>query len=400
MLLVVNNSSLRIALLWHTFGHGNLGVDALARANAAIIEAAAARIGRRIEFTTLGSGQRPDIVDLPNSITIGPPPSIKYILSGRSRFFRELRRCDAAIDIGEGDSFTDIYGLRRYIQLCGTKVMSLFLRQPLFFAPQTIGPFDNPVLRIIAAQLVNRATAVYTRDGLSTEFLAKLGTRVQREEFIDVAFGLPYTPREKSRDVVRIGINVSGLLYFGGHTGNHQFELSLNYKEFTSLLVGYFLSQVKTEVYLFSHVEGDSGGDDDRSAVEDLGRRYLDARITPAFRSSIEAKSWISGLDFVVAGRMHACIGAYSAGVPVVPVAYSRKFNGLFGTLNYQYYIDGKMTSLAEAFAATTSWYANRGALELSIADSRPLIADRLRRYEDCLVEILGSLVSQNASSH
>ena len=38
---------------------------------------------------------------------------------------------------------------------------------------------------------------------------------------------------------------------------------------------------------------------------------------------------------------MHACIASFSTGVPVYPLAYSRKFNGLFGdTLNYKYYGD------------------------------------------------------------
>ena len=38
--------------------------------------------------------------------------------------------------------------------------------------------------------------------------------------------------------------------------------------------------------------------------------------------------------------RMHACIAAFSSGVPVVPMAYSRKFAGLFGTLGYERTVD------------------------------------------------------------
>src|SRR3546814_10027971 len=34
---------------------------------------------------------------------------------------------------------------------------------------------------------------------------------------------------------------------------------------------------------------------------------------------------------------MHACIAAFSSGTPVMPVAYSRKFSGLFGTLGYDF---------------------------------------------------------------
>src|SRR3546814_3106421 len=45
----------------------------------------------------------------------------------------------------------------------------------------------------------------------------------------------------------------------------------------------------------------------------------------------------MSSLDYLVAGRMHACIAAFSSGTPVMPVAYSRKFSGLFGTLGYDF---------------------------------------------------------------
>jgi hypothetical protein len=48
-----------------------------------------------------------------------------------------------------------------------------------------------------------------------------------------------------------------------------------------------------------------------------------------------------SGMDFFGA-RMHACIAAFSSGVPVVPLAYSRKFNGLFTALEYPHYGDCK----------------------------------------------------------
>lgn len=40
---------------------------------------------------------------------------------------------------------------------------------------------------------------------------------------------------------------------------------------------------------------------------------------------------------------MHSTIAAFSSGVPIVPMAYSRKFNGLFiDTLDYNHLVDLK----------------------------------------------------------
>lgn len=38
--------------------------------------------------------------------------------------------------------------------------------------------------------------------------------------------------------------------------------------------------------------------------------------------------------------RMHATIGALTSNTPVIPVAYSRKFTGLFDSVDYPYVVD------------------------------------------------------------
>ena len=49
----------------------------------------------------------------------------------------------------------------------------------------------------------------------------------------------------------------------------------------------------------------------------------------------------MASLDLFMGARMHACIGAFSAGVPTLLLAYSRKFSGLFKeTLGYDYVTD------------------------------------------------------------
>ena len=76
------------------------------------------------------------------------------------------------------------------------------------------------------------------------------------------------------------------------------------------------------------------------------------ARIrVPDFAGPSQAKSYISGLDFVVSGRMHACIAAVSSGTPVAPIAYSRKFSGVFGVVGYPWLIDTAGKTTAEALA-------------------------------------------------
>src|SRR5215217_6111134 len=171
----MSSSALRVGLLWHAFGHANLGVDALARADAELIRRAASELGLTVKFVALGFGQRQD--HMPSDVEVGPHPSIKQAVTGRSEFFRTVRDCDIVFDIGEGDSFSDIYGLQRFGYQIGTKIAVMLAGTPLVLAPQTIGPFNNSIRRAIAAQVMRRATAVYSRDDLSTAFLKEVGVQ-------------------------------------------------------------------------------------------------------------------------------------------------------------------------------------------------------------------------------
>ena len=66
---------------------------------------------------------------------------------------------------------------------------------------------------------------------------------------------------------------------------------------------------------------------------------------------------------------MHATIAAFSAGVPVVPMAYSRKFNGLFvETLTYDHIVDLKVDDESTILTKVEECFAQRASLKQEIA--------------------------------
>lgn len=384
---------IHVALAWHAIGHGNLGIDALTRSNIAILRAAAARIGREVRFTTLCAVDRTNPGTLDQDVTVGPMPRIKELMTGRSQFLEAMSKADLVVDIGEGDSWADIYGGRRFGFHAGTKIAALLLRKPLVLAPQTIGPFQSRWRRRLAVAVMNRARAVFARDSLSSDFLRDSRIRSETGEFIDVAFRLPFEVREKIDGIRRIGINVSGLLYRGGYRRANEFGLTIDYRTLTHRMIEYWLDQPETEVHLIPHVTAFDGNDDDRTILPDLLGRYSRIIVPETFANASEAKSYMSALDFVVGGRMHACIGAFSAGIPVVPIAYSRKFNGLFGTLGYPHYVDGRAMDTDTAFAAIVKAFDNRAVLTQDIQSGLARAELRLDDYEARLATILEEVV-------
>ena len=88
-----------------------------------------------------------------------------------------------------------------------------------------------------------------------------------------------------------------------------------------------------------------------------LKKKYGDKiEIAPPFNTPIEAKSYIANMDVFIGSRMHATIGSISSGVATIPFSYSRKFEGLFGNLEYPYVISARKFSLEEALEKSKSW--------------------------------------------
>ena len=65
---------------------------------------------------------------------------------------------------------------------------------------------------------------------------------------------------------------------------------------------------------------------------------------------------------------MHATIAAFSSGVPVVPMAYSRKFNGLYtDTLDYNCLVDLKNDTETTVLNTVMAAFERREQLKVEI---------------------------------
>ena len=369
---------IRVGLLWHSARSGNLGVGALTLGNMALVRRAAARVGLEPEFVLFGPRDRGDIYipgieahDIDGRFMISP-----------KGFAARAAECDVMLDIGAGDSFTDIYPDRRFAYMAATKVVTVLRGVPLILSPQTVGPFSRQPHSAFAAWALRRARAAFTRDPLSTAAAYKLAPDANIVEVVDVAFALPFTQAQKPTGKARVGLNVSGLLFNGGHTGRNEFGIEVDYAELTRALISAFTVRADVQVELICHVNSKHMAHEDDGAVADrLAAEYPALVRVPDFADPSAAKSYISGLDFLVGGRMHATIGAYSSGVPVVPISYSRKFEGLFGGLDYPWLVPVRGRSTEQAVAFVLDAFERRAEMAADIARGAPVVEAGLERY-------------------
>ena len=275
------------------------------------------------------------------------------------------------------------------------KLTALVARRPLILSPQTIGPFERWWAQPIAFSLMRAARKVVTRDALSSAYLRTLGLGDKLVEATDVAFRLSYdSPSRLSATPARVGVNVSGLLFNGGYTQDNMFSLAADYPALVHAILEHFSTLPDCELHLIGHVNSKTHEvEDDYRVAERLAALFPGTILAPRFESPSAAKSYIATMDFFCGSRMHACIAAFSSGVPVIPIAYSRKFAGLFNTLGYDRVTDCRTQSADEILNSLIKAYEQRGELQTELKAGCAAAEAKIEAYEAVLLEILREVV-------
>jgi len=297
---------------------------------------------------------------------------------------------DFVFDVGLGDSFSDIYGDYRFNTIIAQHRLGRLFHIPYCILPQTIGPFRSLKNRKKAMKCVTRANSVMVRDRESYNFIKQFLPDCAVSEAIDVAFFMPYTRKSFNPANIHVGLNVSGLLWHGGYTCDNQFGLKLDYRKLVHDIIDYFLKIKGVVLHLVPHVVGhERDVENDYAVSYDLKEEYNNDNLllAPSFLNPVDAKGYIAGMDFFMGARMHAVIGAFSSGVPVLPMAYSRKFNGLFvDTLDYNV-LDMTDSNNDYAMALVKQCFANRekavieNRLKTTVAKKKEVLMNGLEKF-------------------
>jgi polysaccharide pyruvyl transferase WcaK-like protein len=388
------DNSIKICLLGPSFDTGNLGVNALVEASIKAIvnrwpdaevtllgsgcvdsEYRLSLFGREIQVKSMPIRFCTNVL-LPNHfmvlllygmiLKIFRGHRLREALSRRNAYLRTILEANVVFDNTGGDSFSDIYGMGRFIKGFLRKWLVKVFQKPLVLLPQTYGPFNRRLTKVLARQILDYATLVYSRDRRGLEDVRKLigeGRSDDKIKFVpDVGFLLdPRRPaggeiesieKLKSGRKTLVGLNVSGLLSCISDSGDNVFKLQVNYPALIDSILEFLMKQEGTAVLLVPHVVPmrKPGASHPKSVhVHRKGyREQSDAVVCGALYERVVEKypgrifivrghynhnetKYIIGLcDFFIGSRMHACIAALSQGIPAVGIAYSGKFQGVF----------------------------------------------------------------------
>lgn len=291
---------------------------------------------------------RLEIMVLLNILTFG-------LYQPRKPFFRQSfnvwKDADLILDFSSGDSFTDIYGIKRFIKISLIKLGTIWARKRLVLMPQTLGPFRRRWTRTVAGYIVRNVQYAFFRDEESFQMAANdfsvkpdkcscimdMGFYVRPSSEQDV---IDFVDTIRKNGRILIGINVSGLLCKGGYTQNNMFDLKTDYNQLIRRIIEYYLTEQKdTDIILTPHVISKAPViEDDLTASLEIYHEYYKRfpnriYLADRFFKEDQLKCIIGSCDFFIGSRMHACIAAISSGVPTVAIAYSKKFIGVWSMI-------------------------------------------------------------------
>lgn len=313
---------------------------------------------------------------------------------------RAMDEADLVLDISVGDSFTDLYGPKRFTLVTATKRLALRRGKPLVLLPQTYGPFADAKRRDMAKRIITGADSAWARDvdgyAQLSELLGDDLDTSRHRHGVDVAFALPAVEPSLpewlrtwlSDDEPLVGINISGLLYNDPGRARGTFGLRADYPATMRELVNRFLDE-GLRVLLVPHVRGSddpaatgSESDDIASArlVRDVGTSDR-LRVLPSGLDAAHTKWIIGRVDWFTGARMHATIAALSTETPVAGIAYSHKMRGVFAACGLaDGVVDARDTdSPAMLDMLWESWTA-RDRVRTTLESNAPGVVDQAHR--------------------
>lgn len=340
--------------------------------------------------------------------------ALARIGGGPSATARMIAGSRAILDVSGGDSFTDLYGPRRFRAMVLTKRLALDNGLPLILLPQTLGPFRDPANLAEAGAILAAARAVWVRDAASFDFLRTiLGHRFDPDRHrlgLDMAVALPsrepadLSPRLRvwtsfARGFPVAGLNVSGLLMQDAAGAQARFGLADRHdRQIEAAARAALDHHPRLRLLLVPHVHRDLGDSESDLAASLALKARLDGdypdrvEVLPGRLDAMELKWVLSRLSWFAGARMHATIGAFSSGTPTLGLGYSDKAAGVFAQCGIGDHVaDLRRLDAGGLAQAVRASLIRRDATRRDLAERLPGLLDRAEAQMDTIVRQIGA---------
>lgn len=268
----------------------------------------------------------------------------QYRLIGKLRISSLFRRAmevfhqaDVVLSTG-GDIFSSTYGDLE-THLAPLRVAASF-GKPIVLIGHSVGPFESHSEYGAFVKTMKHVQLITVRESLSLKYLETMKLKSARIELtadpafclepdmgsVERMFKIYSVPKGK----ILVGVAPSqGIAYYSRASYQSHFNALRK-------LVVFLTEKLGCHVILIPHVHETIVENDDRVLCELLYRSLgfpENVTVLSLTHSAEEIRALVSGLDFMIAERMHAAIASLSQNVPTFVISYSVKAEGILGDI-------------------------------------------------------------------
>lgn len=218
-------------------------------------------------------------------------------------------------------------------------ILALRLRKKVIFFPNSFGPIQGTINRIILRMILNRCTLVYTREKVSQKCLENIGCANTRPS-VDLAYFC------KALDTDTAEIQGSGRPRLGVTVRPYRFPESANpnksYIDYIHALADFCDYHCDYDIFFIVQVQGPSAHEDDRIAISDVIKRSKrsDLNVIDGDYDYKDLISIYSKMDFLIGTRFHSVIFSQITRVPCLAIAYGgNKSQGIMAELGLSEFV-------------------------------------------------------------
>lgn len=326
-------------------------------------------------------------------------PPLRGLLRRRSAAIRGLAKSDVLLD-QMGISFTD--GRERFLLYNTAAILPAFmLRVPVVKCAQAIGPFRNPVNRIVSRRFLPKIHAIVTRGRITHEFAEGFGLR-NLIRGSDSAFALKLSGHERE--------SLSQVLDLSVFDAEHKvvgvapsFVLKRKYEaatggDYIALMAELIESVIAAghRVALIPHsvrTGTDKTQNNDLPLCREVCER-LSVREEILFAdtelSSQDLRALIGMCDYFVTSRFHAMVSSLAVSVPCLVIGWSHKYQEVLEMFQLEEWAIGYGELTPELLAERLrDLIAEAPGIARSIDEHLPAVVEATREQERVILDLL-----------
>lgn len=311
----------------------------------------------------------------------------------------ELMSADIVIELTFGDTFTDTYyGRILWFYNSLRLTLEYLSKKPVYFFPQSIGPFKSVFGRAFAKIIMNNSKMVALREDYSIQNVVSLGVENSKIHFVpDMSFWLPIAPPTDALKILQEnGLYKSssrklvGLLLSENILTKRKTKMSL---KTAAKAIDHLIENLDADIVFIPH--GTSIGPHfDTCKFSLLIHKMLKNKnkaIVLTKNYTVEELWGVIGqCDITISTLTHPVMSSLRQGIPVIALSYSHKTLGimkLFGmeryVLSYDDFGDDKL------IVAAKELLRNSEAIKVNLQNKRAFIKESTDKFQEMFRELL-----------